>query len=220
MAPDCAFFKLPRELRDIIYVFYVNEDGYLFNFGSCKLRTTRNAPIDLALTYSCRQVAEEMKGLALETNVITFSTIYSEECTIRAYRFTNIWLFLRMFKDKMLNNARHLINKDIADQVIQRFPKSSSLLRLLVELPRLPDRLEHAALSVPHRVWNPAPSIIREFNAFTIDLISMDTNFVEAVKDAGPFKIKSVTKGLLSLRLSILLLGASQPRMNSMKWRV
>ncbi|PSN73516.1 hypothetical protein BS50DRAFT_654031 [Corynespora cassiicola Philippines] len=77
------FLRLPREIRDMIYKFYVSEeDRYLFNLQSSKfaIRSTLSY-IDLSLMYTCAQVANKMKGIALSQNVVVFSTFYS-----KAYR--------------------------------------------------------------------------------------------------------------------------------------
>ncbi|KAK1636161.1 hypothetical protein BDP81DRAFT_429150 [Colletotrichum phormii] len=48
-----TFFHLPRELRDMIYRFYVVSDGgYVLNPESNRLRDAMGRPIDLALSYS------------------------------------------------------------------------------------------------------------------------------------------------------------------------
>lgn len=71
-----SFLDLPRELRDIIYHHYVFElDGYHFDYETGKLRASNKRRIDLALEYTCRIVAKEMHHLALESNILHFSTV-------------------------------------------------------------------------------------------------------------------------------------------------
>lgn len=46
----CPFFRLPQELRDEVYKYYVyDEDGYFYDAPSGKLRLSGRRPIDLAL---------------------------------------------------------------------------------------------------------------------------------------------------------------------------
>ncbi|CAI0651933.1 unnamed protein product [Colletotrichum noveboracense] len=111
MSLPSGFLSLPREIRDIIYAFYViAEGGYTCNYdrlaGSILSQHERNAntprryvagvlqradlqPIDLNLSYTCRLVAREMRGVALKTNAITFSTMTSNELRIIALRFNH-----------------------------------------------------------------------------------------------------------------------------------
>ncbi|KAK8112505.1 hypothetical protein PG984_013031 [Apiospora sp. TS-2023a] len=89
------FLRLPRELRDAIYREYVLVDGgYVFNPYTEKLRKATgqgrgdaNRAINLSLTYTCRQVAIEMKGVALGANLVTFKTLYRHNLRIRVGRY-------------------------------------------------------------------------------------------------------------------------------------
>ena len=69
-------FALPRELREIIYEYYlIVEGGYAFNPDTDKLTTADNEPIDLALSYTCKLAAVEMRNLGLKVNTINFFTV-------------------------------------------------------------------------------------------------------------------------------------------------
>ncbi len=84
---------LPRELRDQIYLEYLSttpDDVYVFDFPSGKLRTSDDHPIDLALMYTCRAVAREMRGMALRTRTITFRTVYSDDLRATAGCFDDL----------------------------------------------------------------------------------------------------------------------------------
>jgi hypothetical protein len=72
---NSSFFgKLPRELRDQIYCEYLYlEGGYVFDPQLGKMRTADDQPVDLRLMRGCRAFAAEMRGLALGTNLITFT---------------------------------------------------------------------------------------------------------------------------------------------------
>jgi hypothetical protein len=62
---------LSLELRGRIYEYYVlEEDKYHIYFSTENLITVRMQFINLALTISCRQIAEEMKSVALSNNTI------------------------------------------------------------------------------------------------------------------------------------------------------
>ncbi|KAI4623519.1 hypothetical protein J4E80_003329 [Alternaria sp. BMP 0032] len=72
---ESLLFRLPRELRDEVYHYYVlEEDGYHHDATSDKLRQASGRPINLSLQYTCKKTATEMKGLALQVNRVTFRT--------------------------------------------------------------------------------------------------------------------------------------------------
>ncbi|KAI3321438.1 hypothetical protein HD806DRAFT_152912 [Xylariaceae sp. AK1471] len=109
MSPRPTFLGLPRELRDMIYRFYVAVDkGYVYNFQSGKLRTADGRPIDHALMMTCRLVACEMRGIALTTNTITFaaSASYSDQMRPTAARFDQVLRVLHTIEGKMLHSIK------------------------------------------------------------------------------------------------------------------
>ncbi|KAK8112486.1 hypothetical protein PG984_013012 [Apiospora sp. TS-2023a] len=92
--------RLPRELRNAIYRAYVLVDGgYVLDPHAKKLRKAKatmpsqadgSNVIDLSLMYTCRQVASEMRGVALGANLVTFKPVYSEELRLRAGRYLEL----------------------------------------------------------------------------------------------------------------------------------
>lgn len=82
--------SLPGELRNQIYRDYLcddTEDGYVYDFEAGKLRKANNQPIELDLMYTCKLIAQEMRGLALSLHSIAFSTLYSRQLRTRAARW-------------------------------------------------------------------------------------------------------------------------------------
>ncbi|KAF6808806.1 hypothetical protein CSOJ01_07274 [Colletotrichum sojae] len=76
------FFDLPTEIRDLIYVQCVLiNGGYVLDFDSNTLRGADGKPIDLSFRLACRRIASETRGLALSSNVLNFSTVYSDNAT-------------------------------------------------------------------------------------------------------------------------------------------
>jgi hypothetical protein len=77
--PGSRFLQLPRELRDEIYAHYLwEETGYVHVAKTNKLQRADGRPIDLALVRTCRLVAEEMRGIPLKVNAITFKSYCPE----------------------------------------------------------------------------------------------------------------------------------------------
>ncbi|KAI4688133.1 uncharacterized protein J4E84_005061 [Alternaria hordeiaustralica] len=68
-------FRLPRELRDEIYHYYSQANGYYYDSTSGTLRMDGGESIDLSLQYTCKRTAAEMQGIALGINKITFRTM-------------------------------------------------------------------------------------------------------------------------------------------------
>ncbi|KAH9229443.1 hypothetical protein K456DRAFT_1752826 [Colletotrichum gloeosporioides 23] len=90
MSLPSGFLSLPREIRDIIYAFYHERNANTpRRYVAGVLQRADLQPIDLNLSYTCRLVAREMRGVALKTNAITFSTMTSNELRIIALRFNH-----------------------------------------------------------------------------------------------------------------------------------
>ncbi|TQN65445.1 hypothetical protein CSHISOI_10061 [Colletotrichum shisoi] len=90
-----GLFRLPIEIRDMIYRDYVAvEGGYVCDtdaFIKGKLKQADGQPICLALISTCKRVAKEMHGLALRVNPITFSTLCGDpELRQLAQRFDRL----------------------------------------------------------------------------------------------------------------------------------
>ncbi|KAG8157954.1 hypothetical protein KVR01_012226 [Diaporthe batatas] len=151
---DCMLLALPRELRDDIYKHYLRvEGGYVYNFESGKLRcatsTGTRAPIDLELMLSCRQIAAEMRGLALKTNVITFRPVAPPAKQSNLQYLLNSkdewWdAVFQSLQEKNFNHPLRSSRKDwwpvpnfdesICRTVSEEFPKFEPHLRLIQRL--------------------------------------------------------------------------------------
>ncbi|CAI6338881.1 unnamed protein product [Periconia digitata] len=127
-------FRLPRELRDEIYAYHVYEhDGYFHSFASGKLSCSDQRPIDLDLMFTCKAIAQEMRGVALLTNKVTFTTGRSEiqvddsgDISL-AGRFERLLTWIRAIKMQMLVHAHECVTPDILDQIQIRHPYVGAL---------------------------------------------------------------------------------------------
>src|SRR5690349_10755975 len=80
MAVKANFLGLPVELREQVYRYYFRVGGYAYDADSDCLKTVvDNRPIDLALLYTCRTVANEARHLPLSLNAIKFTTLYRRD---------------------------------------------------------------------------------------------------------------------------------------------
>ncbi|KAF1940300.1 hypothetical protein EJ02DRAFT_231813 [Clathrospora elynae] len=76
----CPLLRLPQELRDKVYTYYLTEDeGYHHNPEMNKLRYSDERQIVFAFMYTCKQIYEEMKELPLKVNSVTFTTFFPIE---------------------------------------------------------------------------------------------------------------------------------------------
>jgi len=72
-APICHFFQLPREIREFMYSAYVTvPGGYEYDAERDKLIQADGGRVDLQLARTCRTINQEIKGLAMQNNKITF----------------------------------------------------------------------------------------------------------------------------------------------------
>jgi len=128
-------FRIPRELRDEIYAYYSHEDdGLLYDFPSRRLRFVNGRGLELS--YTCKAIAEEMRGLPLRLNTITFTSSCDQPVDddfrglrSRASRFENLLHSARWTKLVMLHYAAELVTDDILANVVQAFPCLSSVYK-------------------------------------------------------------------------------------------
>ncbi|KAF5637880.1 hypothetical protein F52700_4583 [Fusarium sp. NRRL 52700] len=115
---------LPPELRRIIYEFYYTAaDGYFLQPASRKLALANGKPIDLALMYTCRLIAQETRDLPLSYNNVTVSTVYDPELRPLAGRFD--YLLFAQFRKQVslvLLLGDWFITEEIWDRIEQAFP--------------------------------------------------------------------------------------------------
>ncbi|KAK7934619.1 hypothetical protein PG985_000114 [Apiospora marii] len=131
MASSASYFlRLPPELRNAIYREYVLVDGgYVFNARTEKLRKATaqghgdaNGAIDLSLMYTCRQVASEMKGVALGANLVTFRTLYRDDLRIRAGRYVGLIDQLDYLTAAAACLAYKICSRQVRALIVARYP--------------------------------------------------------------------------------------------------
>ncbi|KAI1140137.1 hypothetical protein F5Y05DRAFT_307667 [Hypoxylon sp. FL0543] len=172
MATGCLFLDLPRELRDIIYEYYVSDGGYIFDFETGRLRTTEGYPINLALTFTCRQVASEMNGIALRNNTIFFHAIRLEEKRKWPHSYPELLRISYALKRIMFRCARSCFTADLKSRVAQVYPDFMPAFDLT---------------DVEHQ-WDAggagfAPSVIHSATDYALDLASSHPSFPSAMSE-------------------------------------
>ncbi|KAF1847074.1 uncharacterized protein K460DRAFT_281411 [Cucurbitaria berberidis CBS 394.84] len=191
MQPQFRFFTLPRELRDMIYEYYLTtEEGYFYNHETGQLVAANKGRVDLALAYTCTQAAAEMQGLALSLNSIHFSTAYDDALRSRAGRFRDLLVTIECTKSCLVNAIHPCIDDETVSKLARVYPQFLPIVHRL--------RNVGAVRLFRDYSWGEVPSLCRQFHSATLDLVSDHPDFHEAVSDDVPV-------GWLHGRLSELL---------------
>ncbi|CAO2655409.1 Nn.00g104730.m01.CDS01 [Neocucurbitaria sp. VM-36] len=191
-----AFLRLPRELRDMIYGHYVRvEEGYSHNYATNKLTQYDGSLISFpVLSLTCRQIAHEMKGVALNVNKITFSPFHSEATQMEAGAFHANVKHLAIRKADLLNNLALLsLDTEIVQTVASSFPQFSSVFDCWKEYK-----------AYPYKKWwidscGEAPSIWKDFISYTLELVSKHPTFLYKSKSG---RVYPTNHGELALKLT------------------
>ncbi|PVI01032.1 hypothetical protein DM02DRAFT_613978 [Periconia macrospinosa] len=180
VAPKWGFLKLPRELRDIIYTHYARVDGgYTYNLVTNQLVRADGGCIEHALTLTCRQVAAEMRGLALTMNKITFRTYHSEETNDSAAHFHNSISTAQGAKARLLDDmAPRYLTSDMSKAAAAKFPCLEWILHdwRHEDYPQYLFDGRYPNL-FPQDSWGQSYLVWTEFVDFTLKLISEHPDF-------------------------------------------
>ena len=132
-------FRVPREIRDEIYFYYFWEkDGYLYDQSCRSLRKANRESVDLALGYTCKTIAQEVRGLALELNTITFRAMLSEPDDLN--RESNASLYQKLLDEHkrqhrcMLRWVYSLISADTMKMLRCRYPGNLTVEKMQREV--------------------------------------------------------------------------------------
>jgi hypothetical protein len=116
------------------------KDGYKFDSGLQKLRTTNGRPVELALNSTCHRVAAEIDGYALIANEIHFTTLSHVPGRIDEYSTASLYYQLLekrgMLFRGMLSLAHGLVTPEITQALQSMYPGNitvSKLNQILVE---------------------------------------------------------------------------------------
>ena len=169
---ETGFLNLPRELRDIIYKYYVLENGgYHFNYESGKLRAA-DRPVDLSLMYTCTTIASEMHGLALGSNIITFSTHFSESENLKAGR-------QNLLMNDHVRAQEYIIALTTSQDTLRIFRTPEVDADLYQKYPRFMQPLDQFEGQMLGAQWDGPGSKYREFLRYALKLLSEQPAFVE-----------------------------------------
>ncbi|CAE7033034.1 hypothetical protein PTTW11_05125 [Pyrenophora teres f. teres] len=131
-------FRLPRELRDEIYGYYLHEDGGYITSQSAqriqRLQRQDGRSIELGLSYACKRVATEIEGLALKKNAIRFSVLPAKHESVSRYSTAGLFDYLLErragFCRVMLSHAYWLVSPEAMQAVRTRHPGNTAVEKL------------------------------------------------------------------------------------------
>jgi hypothetical protein len=175
-----SFLRLPREIRDAIYRFYVATDGgYRHGFEKNKLFRVDGGLIELDLVYVCRQVAAEMMGMALRENVITFSIhVSAHKAEVHHHRLTWIAGWRNRLVTKL---APQLLTSRMVESVIEAYPQFKFVLD---------QWLSREKIIFPDSTYThcgEALSVWRDFIDYVFGLIRQQPSFVKEIEAEPPY---------------------------------
>jgi len=173
--------RLPRELRNHIYDYYFSCDGgYIHVFETNKLRRADDQPIELSLVLSCRQIAAETHGLALRSNTLRFTTFHSDATQEQAGLLHAVNKTITFMKEKLLNCATddHL-GEEQAQTAKKAYPQ---FMHVIDHWRSQGTRIIGRFYLTRFLICGEAPSIWRDFVAFTLDLVSRQPGFIEQTR--------------------------------------
>jgi hypothetical protein len=169
--------KLPREVRDMIYEHYTRTDGYIHNFETNKLRQANGSPIDLSLTLTCRQIAQETNGLGLLRNTITFSTFFSENTREPAGLFHAAVTRRKTQQAVILGRlAPKLLTPEMAEKAIKEYPALTPIIHTWSQ------RGDMQIIRQQDVTYGEAPSLWAEFVQFVLTMLSKHPAFLEEAR--------------------------------------
>ncbi|KAI4614484.1 hypothetical protein J4E83_007138 [Alternaria metachromatica] len=174
LQPQSRLFALPRELRDLVYEYYLMAaDGYHYNHETGKLTQIGGQPIDIALTYTCKLATAEINGRALTLNAIKFTTAHDEGIRDRAGQYALIVQRLEALKSGILCAVYECIESSTSSEFE---PEFSYLLPVISQL-----RTLGADHELVHKSWGETPSLHRRFVVRALEILSEHTNFSERI---------------------------------------
>lgn len=129
MSTKRCFLCLPSELRLHIYRDYFQlEGGYVYDAKSDKLKTSDGQPIDLALMFTCRTIANESSHLPLSVNTVTFSTLYREDWRSLAGCFNVVTAYYRHLEADLVLHLAEFMTTEIYGQIALKYPNFANQL--------------------------------------------------------------------------------------------
>ena len=173
MQLQSPLFRIPRELRDQIYGHYlICETGLEYDFSKNKLTRMDGEDIDLSLTYTCREAAAELHGLALRLNKITFRTACPGSSRFNRGKFDVGMRILNSKKEHLLDEiAQSCLTDEMEKKITLVYPQFAPIVRKW----RLGGRIGQTLRG--DFTFREPPSVYRDFVHFTLKILENSPHF-------------------------------------------
>ncbi|KAF2634177.1 hypothetical protein P280DRAFT_485682 [Massarina eburnea CBS 473.64] len=123
---DSLLFRLPQEVRDEVYAYYLYEpEGSHYNAKSQKMQTADNGIVNISLLYTCKAVAEELKGLAFMYNPLTLTTTLDETGKAEKYDSSAFYTKRSGMLVGVLRGVEECITSEVLDEIAPKFTSST-----------------------------------------------------------------------------------------------
>ncbi|KAF1843075.1 uncharacterized protein K460DRAFT_368005 [Cucurbitaria berberidis CBS 394.84] len=126
-------FRLPRELRDLVYQYYVAErEGYFYDARTRTISSQSGFTIRLSLPATCKIAAKELRGIAFQNNTINFKTLCSTDdggqhlgLRSRAGRLKCLLLYTQIQRIRMVISVARLLKAEDLAHIHENYPAHS-----------------------------------------------------------------------------------------------
>ena len=178
MASQAHILALPSELRVLIYQHYLYEkDGYSLNHETQNLTRIENQPIDLALMYTCKLIAQEMKGLAFNLNLITLSTFYSDSMSARIGKYEKLLkghTALHRQESRLLTPGWYLLDNPTYDEICRNFPGFKPVMDCM---------RSRVYANVEYNTWGESETACQKFITETVRVLSQQSGYDHKLRE-------------------------------------
>jgi hypothetical protein len=135
MAPSTPhLLTIPQELRDEIYgLCFKVEGGLKYNHRTNKLHGDGDRqPADyLNLALTCKQLGNELRGLPLALNQITFTTAWDTNIQRYAGGWDRLTILMKWAGIWIMEHLKPLITDDMRTEITQKYPEFRECLDAL-----------------------------------------------------------------------------------------
>jgi len=197
--PQSPFFRLPRELRDIIYEYYVHDaEGVFYDYATDRLRyASQYIHQDKdALTRSCKLAYGKMQFVSVRANTITFLPGRSEADGItyndldsKAGRLERLIQSVRRMKMHILHHLAKggCVTPAMVNEVAARYPRIARFYRQAYDAIKDGEQLHgvHAIADYDYQWrWQTSASFYDALH-YTLELAASHPKFDELAAEAS-----------------------------------
>ncbi|KAH6876228.1 hypothetical protein BKA58DRAFT_455372 [Alternaria rosae] len=159
---NLSFMDLPREIRDLVYDFYLPEGDLVYNANTLKFTMTNKGPKEISLAFTCQTILKEALGHLLGNN----SFVFHVGLLNSSHHDNELWHGglgkLERYKEDVADHmARLYLTESNEEEVALQYPQFRPILSNW--------RLKNDAVEFPKsHDWGETPSVYRDFIQYTL----------------------------------------------------